>query len=352
MTRIRIASCMLALLISANSIGVSFAQDPEATPEAETPTVDVANRRANRGDRLEIVLETISTATGLERAEITRLLREEDMTLAEIITANGGDVTAVQADLIAQLTDEFTSNIDQNVDDILNNPLPQRGDRDGRGPGGRNGNGEGRRGGGREGRGIFGDRLDNPMVRELIHATGIDPELLRDSIQADQSLSDAITANGGDPAEVIATAKADIEAHIAQEVEDGILTQEEADARLARLDDLLDTAMNSTPSELRQQAVFMAGVHRAVFQSAADALGVEVGELHRDLDGDSLSEYLTAQDADVESISAAATTLAEERIAEIVTEGDLTQEQADVLLADLDQAIADVLARVGKGGPR
>jgi hypothetical protein len=327
MNRIRILVVLAALLISVVAVNVSFAQGPDG---------DRGSRREGRGDRMEIILDTVSAATGLEREAIVEMLREDEMTLAEIISANGGDVATVQADLVTQLTENFTGNIEQNVDDILNNPLPQRG--------------EGR--GNREGRGFFGDRLDNPLLRQLIEASQIDLEILREGFQADQSLSDLINANGGDVAAVTATAKTAAEERIAENVAEGRMTQAEADQRLANLDELLATAMNSTPTELRQQAVFMRGVNRAVLDAAAEALGVDSRDLRRDLDGQSLNDYLAAQGADVTAISAAAATNAETAIAQAVTDGDLTQEAADILLADLDQAIADALARIPRDGGR
>ncbi len=68
----------------------------------------------------------ISEATGLS----TEALQEElagGATMAEIITANGGDVEAVRAQLIeamSEIPNAQEQDIEQRVSDLLNNPLP------------------------------------------------------------------------------------------------------------------------------------------------------------------------------------------------------------------------------------
>jgi len=68
----------------------------------------------------------ISEATGLD----PETLREEaagGATMAEIITANGGDVEAVKAELIeamSEMPNADETDIEGRVSDLLNNPLP------------------------------------------------------------------------------------------------------------------------------------------------------------------------------------------------------------------------------------
>jgi hypothetical protein len=71
-------------------------------------------------------MNIISEATGLD----PETLREEaasGATLAEVITAHGGDVEAVKAKLIeamSQTPNAGEGDIEQRVSDLLNNPLP------------------------------------------------------------------------------------------------------------------------------------------------------------------------------------------------------------------------------------
>ena len=66
------------------------------------------------------LIEAISEATGLSAEEILTMMREDDMTLTEIITANSGDVDAIIADLVEQfetnLSDRFSGNDTSDAD--------------------------------------------------------------------------------------------------------------------------------------------------------------------------------------------------------------------------------------------
>jgi polyhydroxyalkanoate synthesis regulator phasin len=328
-TMSRLISLAFVLVVMALSASTSFAQGPDGG-------------RRGGDSRIQTVLEIVSTATGLETAEIVRLMREDDQTLAEIITANGGDLAAVEAEITAALTENFNSNLAQNVDDLLNNPLP--GDRGDRGPGGRGDRGPG------------ADRLDNPLVREIIgaisDATELDREALREQIEAGQTLSEIITAAGADPATITATVKTELTERINEAVAEGDITQEEADDRLANLDAALQEALNTPLPELRQQARFAAGVQRALLASIAEALGLQARDLRDQVEeGQTWNDYLTAQGADLTAIKADAATRVQESVAEMVSRGDLTQAEADVLLADLDSTLDEALARtIRKGG--
>ncbi len=71
----------------------------------------------------------ITEATGLSIEAIQEELAS-GATMAEIITANGGDVEAVKAKLIeamSEMPNAGEGDIEQRVSDLLNNPLPMRG---------------------------------------------------------------------------------------------------------------------------------------------------------------------------------------------------------------------------------
>lgn len=82
-------------------------------------------------------------------------------------------------------------------------------------------------------------------------AIGIEPEALREALQAGQSMADVATANGVDPAAVVDALIADAEARLAEKVADGALTQAEADERLAdkteRIGDRIDQTRGERP---------------------------------------------------------------------------------------------------------
>ena len=77
---------------------------------------------------------------------------------------------------------------------------------------------------------------------------GIDAETLRSEFAAGNSIADVATANGVDVQTVIDTMVGEAEAHLAEKVADGSLTQEEADARLAEVSTRVAERVNTVPT--------------------------------------------------------------------------------------------------------
>ncbi|MGY1691380.1 hypothetical protein [Geodermatophilus sp. SYSU D01105] len=89
--------------------------------------------------------------------------------------------------------------------------------------------------------------------------------------------------------------------------------------------------------------------------AAAEALGMSEDDLHTALeaDGATLAQVAEDQGVAVDTVVQALVTAEQERIAQAVTDGRITQEQADERLADLEQRVTDrVEAVVGDRGPR
>ena len=128
----------VVLIIAMLSVSIAAAQEPE-NPEG----------RQGHPKGRRIVMEIILEATGLEREELREAMQDEDATLASVIEANGGDVDAVTAQIIAAISensDKDAAEIEAKVDELLNTPKSERPERQG--------DGEGRRG--------RGPRGDNP----------------------------------------------------------------------------------------------------------------------------------------------------------------------------------------------
>jgi polyhydroxyalkanoate synthesis regulator phasin len=129
-------------------------------------------------------------------------------------------------------------------------------------------------------------------------------------------------------------------------VTDGSLTQEQAD---------------EVATTLGEAGLGGRGGHhgdRLDLSVAATALGVSEDELRTALqaDGATLASVAADEGVAVDDLVAALREAAEERIAEAVTDGRLTQEQADERLADLEERIterieATGLGSRGQGGP-
>lgn len=132
-------------------------------------------------------------------------------------------------------------------------------------------------------------------------------------------------------------------------VADGTISQSQSDAVVAALE-------ANGPKGGRR------GGHGPGLEVAAQALGMTTDELHTALHGGStLAQVAADKGVDVQVIVDALVASARNHIAQEVTDGEITQEQADQKLADVDQRVTDMVNGVrpergsqdgAKGGPR
>ncbi len=125
----------------------------------------------------------------------------------------------------------------------------------------------------------------------------------------------------------------------AQLVSDGTLTQEQADATKAAL----QAARPEHPGGGRH------GERRENVEELAASLGVDVEELATQLrDGTTIAEIADANGVDVQTVIDDMVADATARINERVASGDMTQERADEILAELPDKVTE---RVNNGRP-
>jgi urease gamma subunit len=166
----RLPIIITIVLISLMGVGFASAQDPAVPADQE--------QRAPRFDRPDgTLVDLVAEATGLERQEIVDQLRE-GATLAEIITANGGDLEALQAAMVEALVtnrglDETAAQ--ERVTQFLNGELR---------PGDGNGNG-------------FGPREDS-IVATVAEATGLEAREIVEQLREGVTLAEVIEASGAD----------------------------------------------------------------------------------------------------------------------------------------------------------
>lgn len=123
-------------------------------------------------------------------------------------------------------------------------------------------------------------------------------------------------------------------------VDDGTITAEQADAVAAHL-------AENMPRGGRGGG--MHGGRGFDGTVVADALGVTADELHTALEGgQSIADVAAAQGVDVQVVIDALVAEAQTRLADAVTDGRITQEEADSKLADLETRITE---RVNTAGP-
>jgi len=231
-------SPIIVVLAFVLAVGIVAAQDDaEATPE--TPTSESAPflgmHRGGFGGGFGMDIVTLTDATGLTAAEIRSALADGS-TIAELIEANGGDVDALIADAVAEygaylavaveyerMTQEeadaqlaqFEEHLTARVNGELEAPFMD-------GFGGRGGFGQ---------RGGFGFDLAT-----LTDATGLNEAEIRSALADGSTIAELVEANGGDLDALIAEVVSTFEERLATAVENGRLTQEEADARLAEFE--------------------------------------------------------------------------------------------------------------------
>lgn len=218
---------LIATVVAALAIGtgVSFAQ--EGGP-GNGPSRD-HNRAGLAG-----LVHDISTVTGLSVADIRNRLAD-GQTMADLITANGGNVESVTADLIATLTEQINARVTlgqitqeradriieqlpQQVADVLNSTTPVR---DGLGRG--------------EGRPMGGMRPDQrgEILDQLMIATGMNRTALLEAFASGQTAVDLLTEADVTVESFVDTLLVSVEERLAERVASGQINQAIADARLA-----------------------------------------------------------------------------------------------------------------------
>lgn len=154
------------------------------------------------------------------------------------------------------------------------------------------------------------------------------------------SFAGAQDSGSGAPAETTDDAKrvGPIERALAPLVEDGTLTQAQAD---------------KVKEALREALPYPIRHHRGVkisLEAAAEYLEIDTAELHAALrDGKTLAEVAEDEGKDVDGLIDAIVTDANERIDQAVADENLTEEQAATLKANLEERVTRF---VNEGGPR
>ena len=309
-----LSTIIIVLIVASLGLGVTSAQEPQ--PDGQ--------------DRIGTILEVISNATGLAREDIIRMSQEDGKTLAEIITENGGDVNAVQAELVAA----FTADVDARISDLLNNPLP-RPQRDNR---------QDRRG-------------DNPilgaLVGTIVEMSDLEPGDIGPQLAEGVTLAEVATSAGLNPDDVAANARAKFEERLNEAVANDRISAEDAATRLAEVTEQLATYLNTPVPDIQRGQRQKVVVGRAILGAAATNLSVEPREVLTSITPDqTMAQYVTENGGDLSAVTNEARTQLVTGIEEAVTENRITREQADELLASLDGVIEEVLNTAGAFQPR
>ncbi|MCB9454732.1 MAG: hypothetical protein H6671_01955 [Anaerolineaceae bacterium] len=296
---------------------------------------------------LRQIVEIVATETGLEPAEIVAQVREGS-TAADIITANGGDVEAVKAELVSVLTERINTAVANgriiqeradtllsNLDNLVNRAL----------------NGE-LRPVNNPNRPNLANRTRATAVagRDLIQAvaeeTGLNQVNILRQARNGVTLATIITDNGGSVDNVIAAAVTSATGQINAALAEGKLTQAQADALLERLEATMTDAVNGELERpiVRQTAQQILGT--AAVRQVADAAGMDFQSVVTELQsGKSVATILGEHGVDVNIFIENAVNAAAERLNEQVAAGRLSQELVDQRLEALRTRLTDLANR-------
>jgi hypothetical protein len=202
--------------------------------------------------------------------------------------------------------------------------------------------------GGRGGRG--GPRGEHLEV--VAEALGMTPDEVREAVSGGQTIAELAEAQGvplQDVADALVAAETE---RLQQAVEDGRLTQEEADEKLAHMEENILERLESGERGLGGPGGHggRRGEHLDV---VAEALGMTADEVREAVSGgQTIAELAEAQGVPLQDVADALMAAETERLQQAVEDGRLTQEEADEKLAHMEENILKRLESSEPGGPR
>ncbi|MCF8544741.1 MAG: hypothetical protein K9G04_05570 [Ilumatobacteraceae bacterium] len=171
---------------------------------------------------------------------------------------------------------------------------------------------------------------------------------LKTQVQSGKTLAQIATAQSVSVQSVINVLVADMQAHIAEELASGEITQAQADTKLAGLTAKV-TEMVNTVRPARGEGM-RGGPHGGGKNVAAIAsvLKLTEAELKTQVQsGKTLAQIATAQGVDVKVVIDTIVADVKTHIADEVTSGEITQAQADTKLAGLTAKVTEMVNTVG-----
>ncbi|HUP87477.1 MAG TPA: hypothetical protein VM143_17630 [Acidimicrobiales bacterium] len=211
-----------------------------------------------------------------------------------------------------------------------------------------------------------------PRIEAVAKALGLTVAELKTELTPGKSIADVAAAHGVDLQKVIDSLVADAKVHLAEEVAAGDLTQAEADARAAKLPERITELVNHArpldgpgdgdhkggpgrPGDgVRKGGPGRPGDGRRDgakpnLEAAASVLGLSPDELRTELEaGKSLATIAGEHNVAVGKVVEALVADANARLEQAVTDGRLTQAQADERTAHLTERITDLVNHAGR----
>jgi transposase-like protein len=196
--------------------------------------------------------------------------------------------------------------------------------------------------------------LGGGPLEAAAEAIGIEPSELLTETRDGATIAEVAQAHGVEPSTVVDAIVADQRARLDRAVQDGLLTQEEADERAAALEEhvtdfvsgdvdlpFLDGPRGDGPP-LGHPGMW--GFADGPVAVAADAIGIRPAALLAELrDGSTIADVARAHDVAVSVVVDAVASALQERLDAAVDAGWITQEEADERAADLDEQATSIV---------
>lgn len=206
---------------------------------------------------------------------------------------------------------------------VAGSAAAQDGGKGGRGPGGRGPGGMGGRG--------PGAMIE--IVQGVTEATDLTAREVAEAMMSGQTVAEILTANGADPEAFVQDSLTEVRERLTQQVTAGTLTQAQADERLTQVEaNLRAFVFEGTLPEGGQGEHGPRGRGRLA-AAVAEATGLTVEEVRTEVDaGSTLADVLASHNITVETFIEEQLQPMQERLAEQVTNGAITQAIADARL--------------------
>ena len=185
-------------------------------------------------------------------------------------------------------------------------------------------------------------RIGHALLQSVADATGLSVREVWQQAQDGKTLSDICTENGADPQAVIEDVKAQVTERVNQAVENGRLTQEQADELLATIDEELNEAMTTPLPEhpIRERMQMRAG--DTLVGVVAELAGVEPLDIVQEWrDAESLAAVIEAHGLDVNAVLDETEARITEEVNQALADGNLSQNTADRVLEGLRDRLTE-----------
>ncbi len=177
---------------------------------------------------------------------------------------------------------------------------------------------------------------NSEVVSELL---GLTPQEIREAFVEGTTLAELSEAQGVPAADLIDALVVEAQTHVAERLEAGDITQEQADRFLEGLEERVTERVNA------DRPVREGRGHRGHGEGAevvSELLGLTPEEIREGFQaGSTLAELAQAQGVATEDLVDALVAEAEARVAEKLESGAITQERADSILESMEERIED-----------